>query len=68
MGFFSVFIPFIGIILGIFGVVFARKASREMDNNHQSGRGLATAGIVCSGIGIFIQILTIVGYITFAAV
>ncbi|MCL6572391.1 MAG: DUF4190 domain-containing protein [Bacillus sp. (in: Bacteria)] len=68
IGILSLFIPFVGLILGIIGIVFSRKAVNQMNKTNENGRGLATAGLICSIVGIIIQLLAVVGYIAYFSV
>ncbi|WP_019412795.1 DUF4190 domain-containing protein [Paenisporosarcina sp. TG20] len=68
LGILSILIPFIGLILGIIGVVFSRKAEKEILITDEGGRGLSTAGFICSVVGIIIQTLTLLAYISFASI
>lgn len=52
--FFSLF----GIILGVIGIVFALRGRRDTER-----RGTATAGLVCSIIGIVLGVLAVLGSI-----
>jgi hypothetical protein len=67
LGILSILIPFIGLIIGVIGVVFSRKAKKEMVITDEGGRGVATSGLICSVVGIIIQTLTLLAYITFAS-
>jgi len=51
MGILSLIIPYVGLILGILAIVYARKASKEIENTGQAGKGFATAGLVTGIIG-----------------
>ena len=62
LGILSILIPLIGLILGIVGVVFSRKALKEIKETSENGRGLATSGLICSVVGIVIQLF---GFLTF---
>ena len=68
VGILSLFIPFIGLILGIIGIVFSRKAVKQMNKTNENGRGLATAGLICSIVGIIMQLLMVLGYVAFFSV
>ncbi|MED3622970.1 DUF4190 domain-containing protein [Neobacillus thermocopriae] len=68
VGILSLFIPFIGLILGIIGIVFSRKAVKQINNTNESGKALATVGFICSIVGIVFQILMILGYAAFFSV
>ena len=67
LGILSLLVPLLGLILGVIGVVFSRKAKKEMDITGEGGRGLATSGLICSVVGIIVQTLTLLAYISFAA-
>ncbi|MBU8917624.1 DUF4190 domain-containing protein [Bacillus sp. FJAT-29953] len=68
VGILSLFIPFIGLILGIIGIVFSRIAVKQIKKTNENGRGLATAGLICSIIGVILQLLLILGYVAFFSV
>ncbi|MEI5908469.1 DUF4190 domain-containing protein [Bacillus spongiae] len=68
LGILSIIIPFIGLLIGIAGVFVSRKAINEIVHTNEGGKGLATAGFICSIMGIFIQILVILGYIAFTSI
>jgi hypothetical protein len=68
VGILSLFIPFIGLILGIIGIVFSRKAVKQINKTNENGKGLATAGLICSIVGIIIQVLMVVGYVSYFSV
>lgn len=65
LGIASIFLPFIGFISGIVGIVFSRKATKEIRVSNEPGSGMATAGLICSIIGIILNVLGIIGFITF---
>ena len=68
LGILSILIPLIGLILGIIGVVFSRQAAKEIAFSHESGRGFATAGFVCSVMGAIYQSCNVVTFLLFASV
>ncbi len=68
LGILSILIPLIGLILGIIGVVFSRQAAKEIAFSNESGSGFATAGLVCSVIGIIFQTFNLVALFLFASV
>ncbi|MFD3450221.1 DUF4190 domain-containing protein [Microbacteriaceae bacterium 4G12] len=69
VGILSLFIPFIGLILGIIGIVYSRKAVKEINKTNENGRGLATAGLICSIVGITLQLFIVVlGVVSFFSV
>jgi hypothetical protein len=65
VGILSLLIPFIGFILGIIGVVFSRKAVKQINTTNESGKGLATTGLICSIVGLILQLFMILGYFIF---
>ena len=68
LGILSIVIPIIGLVIGIIGVVFSRKAVKEIAFSNESGSGFATAGLVCSVIGIIFQTFNLVALFLFASV
>ena len=68
LGILSILIPLIGLILGIIGVVFSRKSAKEIAFSNESGSGFATAGLVCSVIGIIFQTFNLLALLLFASV
>lgn len=68
LGILSILIPFIGMILGVIGVVISRKSTNEIMKTNEEGRGLAASGLICSVVGIIIQIFAILGIIAYYAV
>lgn len=67
-GILSIVIPFLGLIFGIIGIIFSRKATKEMIQTNQNGRVLATISMICSIIGIVIQLLGIIGLLSFISI
>lgn len=63
LGILSILIPYIGLILGVIGVVVSRKATKEIVKTDEGGSGLATSGLICSVVGIIIQLF--LGIISF---
>lgn len=61
LGILSIFIPFIGLILGVLGIIFYRKSIREKE----SSAGLAIAGLICSIVGITFQLFIVLGLLAF---
>lgn len=68
LGILSILIPFIGLFLGCIGVIVARKATKEIVHNNQSGSGLAISGLICSVVGIFIQLFAVLSILVFYSV
>ncbi|WP_101846059.1 hypothetical protein [Halobacillus sp. Marseille-P3879] len=56
LGILSIIFPFAGLILGIMGVIFSRKVMKVSGEN-EGYRGVAKGGMICSVIGICLQIL-----------
>ncbi|RWZ58104.1 DUF4190 domain-containing protein [Halobacillus fulvus] len=57
VGIMSIFIPLLGLILGIFGIVYANQAMKQIELTGQDGRTYALAGKICSSIGLALQII-----------
>ena len=57
-------IPLIGLPLGVLGVVFSRKAKKQIAKTNENGIGLAISGMVCSIFGLVIQIYGVLFLIT----
>ena len=53
----------VGVVCGILGIVFGRRARREIDASPGTvaGRGLATAGIVTGWIGLVAGVIGFIG-------
>lgn len=54
-----------GLVLGIFGLVASRKSCKRNRKTSEVGRGLAISGLICSSVGIVIQLFGVIGLITF---
>lgn len=59
LGVLSIIIPYIGLILGIIGIVISTKSIIGIDESNEKGRRLAISGRVCSIVGICFQLLLI---------
>lgn len=57
LGILSLIIPVIGFILGVVGIVMSRKAVNEIKETNEGGKGIATAGFVCSIVGVSIHLI-----------
>lgn len=64
-GVLSILIPLIGLILGILGFLFSKRATKEIAETNESGRGLAISGLTCSIVGICLQIVMIFLYLSY---
>ncbi|HLR61953.1 MAG TPA: DUF4190 domain-containing protein [Lentibacillus sp.] len=64
-GILAIFLPFIGFFLGIAGIVVSRKATKEIHNTDQTGKGLAISGLICSIVGMIMQFLIMLGILAF---
>lgn len=67
LGILSIVIPLLGFVLGIIGIILYRKGKKEMDETNEIGKGLAVSGLICSVVGIFIQLLVIIGILSFVS-
>lgn len=65
LGILSILLPVIGLILGVIGVITSRKAVREMFKVNDSNKSLATSGLICSVVGIIVQVFVIISFISF---
>ncbi|MEB4860924.1 DUF4190 domain-containing protein [Priestia aryabhattai] len=65
LGILSIFIPILGFITGIIGIILYKKASNQIAASNQSGKGLAIAGLICSIVGVISQLFFVLGIITF---
>lgn len=63
LGILSIMIPLAGLIIGIFGLVISRNATREIVKTNESGKNLAFAGLTCSIVGIGLQAIMILFFI-----
>ncbi|MBU8906152.1 DUF4190 domain-containing protein [Desertibacillus haloalkaliphilus] len=58
-GILSLVIPYAGLIIGIVGLIVARKSVKEIQMKNEGGKGLSVAGMVFSIVGICIHALLI---------
>ncbi|WP_181351255.1 DUF4190 domain-containing protein [Thalassobacillus sp. CUG 92003] len=65
MGILAIIIPFLGLIFGIVGIVTSNKTIRTLKNIDEKGYKTAKAGLICSIIGVIIQLFLIAGVWTF---
>lgn len=68
LGILSIIVPAIGLVLGIIGVVLSRTATKGIAKRNENGRGLAILGLVCSIVGIVIQVFSVLGFISYYSV
>ena len=66
LGIISFFLPLIGLIFGIMGIILSYKSVKEINNSEEKGIGLAVSGRIISIIGLCCQIIAIVGFVTFS--
>ncbi|MFC5450447.1 DUF4190 domain-containing protein [Paenibacillus aestuarii] len=59
LGILSVVIPYVGLIIGIVAIVFARISLKEIRLRGEQGRGMAIAGLVCGIVGVVIYAVII---------
>jgi len=62
------FLPFIGLIFGIMGIVISNKSVKEINNSEEKGIGLAISGRIIGIIGACCQIVAIIGFIGFTSI
>lgn len=69
LGILSIVIPYLGFIIGIIAIVFAKLANDEIKRTGDGGKGMATAGMVTGIIGTvlygIIIIIVILGVVAF---
>ncbi|MBP1950786.1 DUF4190 domain-containing protein [Virgibacillus litoralis] len=65
LGILSILIPIIGLFLGVVGVVVSRKATKQIVKTNEDGRGIAMSGLICSVVGILMQLFMVMGYIIY---
>ncbi|MEI3613857.1 DUF4190 domain-containing protein [Pseudogracilibacillus sp. SO30301A] len=65
LGILSLVIPWLGLILGIIGIVFYVKAKKALNVSQEKGSGIALAGLICSIIGILLQLFVIIAFVAF---
>ncbi|MCM3324730.1 MULTISPECIES: DUF4190 domain-containing protein [Cytobacillus] len=58
LGILSIITPYIGLVIGIFGSIYASKLLCNI--NGPEGRKLISAGKVCSVIGIFLHTILLI--------
>lgn len=70
LGILSIVVPYIGLIIGIVGIVFSSLSLKEIKRTGEQGRGMAIAGMVTSIIGtvlyaiiLFFIIIALVFYV-----
>lgn len=56
--------PYIGLILGIIGVVLGAVGLSRSNRLHGAGKGMSIAGIVCGGVALIINVLFIAAIYT----
>ncbi|MEW4369598.1 DUF4190 domain-containing protein [Paenibacillus kandeliae] len=61
------FLPGIGIILGILGVIFGILALKEISRRMEGGRGMAISGLICAIIG-FLMHVALIAFVVFAII
>lgn len=65
LGILSIFIPMIGLVLGIIGIIISTIAVKEIAKANGIGRGLAISGMICSVVGIITQAIQLLGTFAF---
>ncbi|HEU5140946.1 MAG TPA: DUF4190 domain-containing protein [Bacillales bacterium] len=68
LGILAVVVPYIGLILGIIAIVFAKGSMDAIKKTGEAGRGMAVAGLVCGivAVGLY-AILILFAIIAFAS-
>ncbi|MDZ5711044.1 DUF4190 domain-containing protein [Jeotgalibacillus haloalkalitolerans] len=65
LGILSLMVPFLGIILGIAGIITANISMKQIAISEENGKGFAISGLICSIVGLIIQLFTILAWIFF---
>lgn len=65
LGALALTIPFVGFITGIIGIIISLKATKQIKATNENGQGVATAGLVCSIVGLVLQLFAIIGFLLF---
>lgn len=65
LGTVTVVIPLIGIITGIMGIIYYRKAKTAIAETGETGEGLAITGLIFSIVGLALQVIGIILIILF---
>jgi len=60
LGILSVIIPYVGLIIGVVAIVFARISFKEIRLRGEQGRGMAIAGLVCGIVGVVVYAVVII--------
>ncbi|MDQ0185640.1 DUF4190 domain-containing protein [Cytobacillus kochii] len=60
LGILSIITPYIGLVIGIFGSIYASKLLCNININGPKERKLISAGKVCSVIGIFLHTILLI--------
>ncbi len=69
LGILSIFIPFVGIVLGIIAIILGRKAMKEIPpNSSGSAKGMALTGLICGIVGLAIYLLYLIIFVLIGAV
>ncbi|MCP3029107.1 DUF4190 domain-containing protein [Halobacillus sp. A5] len=58
LGILSILFPFLGLILGIIGIVYSRKVLK-LPKEEDDYKGMAKGGMICSVIGVCLQVFFI---------
>lgn len=68
LGILAIVIPAIGLFCAIAGIYYYRGSMKEIKTKDEVGMNVAIAGLVCSIVGIIIQLLYILLIIAYFAV
>ncbi|MFG6116369.1 DUF4190 domain-containing protein [Halobacillus sp. MO56] len=68
LGILSIVIPVIGLFCAIAGIYYYKGSMKEIKTKDEAGMNVAIAGLVCSIVGIIIQLLYILAIIAYFAV
>ncbi|MFB1081932.1 DUF4190 domain-containing protein [Jeotgalibacillus sp. JSM ZJ347] len=68
LGVLSLLVPFLGIFLGIAGIITANISMKQIAISEKGGKGLAISGMICSIVGLIIQLFTVLAWFFFIGV
>lgn len=69
LGILSIVVPYIGLLIGIIGLVITKQASNEIKMTGEGGKGFVTTGLVTGIIGVAIwSLVFVVIIISFAII
>jgi len=65
LGIVSLLLPLVGLITAIGGIVTSIASFREINYTGERGKGVATSGLICSIVAIFLQVFVVIAFVSF---